>query len=214
MNLTLRLSQMYLEEGFSSGKVLDLRRVEQTHCYCSSEASTALREALAGFGPCGVHHIDSGDYHYVTLFFLEQIKEDFCLVLIDNHPDDQGCAFDGDLLSCGSWVAKARESVANMKSDVRVFGAEDVFTKVPEGLPVYLSIDLDALRAEDFRTDWDQGGMSVSILMEILNTLHGHRIIGVDICGGITLEKGGTSAELERNKRVREMVSELKFLTK
>ena len=73
---------------------------------------------------------------------------------------------------------------------------------IPEGEAVYLSIDLDVLRREDARTDWDQGGMTLDELLsavgEIARTC---RVLGVDVCGGISRAKGAVDEDLTINLR-------------
>lgn len=190
----LHLSGLFSEEGFSDGEELDLRDVEGTNCYCGSDNAKELRVRLKDVPADAVHWIDTGDYHYLTLLFLEKIKEPFSLILIDNHPDDQPSAFDEPgLLSCGSWVREARKL--------------DFFTASPSA-PVYLSIDLDYLSPDEFRTDWNQGTASVDMMLEdIRKAVSGRRIIGIDICGGITLSKGAKDSDLLMNRRLRERIS-------
>lgn len=190
----LHLSGLFSEEGFSDGEELDLRDVEGTNCYCGSDSAEELRTRLKDVPADAVHWIDTGDYHYLTLLFLEKIKEPFSLILIDNHPDDQPSAFDEPgLLSCGSWVRDARKL--------------DFFTASPSA-PVYLSIDLDYLSPDEFRTDWNQGTASVDMMLEdIRKAVSGRRIIGIDICGGITLSKGAKDSDLLMNRRLRERIS-------
>lgn len=190
----LHLSGLFSEEGFSDGEELDLRDVEGTNCYCGSDSAEELRTRLKDVPADAVHWIDTGDYHYLTLLFLEKIKEPFSLILIDNHPDDQPSAFDEPgLLSCGSWVRDARKL--------------DFFNASPSA-PVYLSIDLDYLSPDEFRTDWNQGTASVDMMLEdIRKAVSGRRIIGIDICGGITLSKGAKDSDLLMNRRLRERIS-------
>ncbi len=191
----LHLSDLFSEEGFSDGEALDLRDVEGTNCYCAPDSADELRKRLKDVPADAVHWIDTGDYHYITLLFLEKIKEPFSLILIDNHPDDQPSAFDEPgLLSCGSWVREARKL--------------DFFTASPSA-PVYLSIDLDYLSPDEFRTDWNQGTASVDMMLEdIRKAVSGRRIIGIDICGGITLSKGAKNSDLLMNRRLRERISD------
>ena len=108
------------------------------------------------------------------------------MILLDNHTDDFD---DSDCLSCGNWVtALKRETgcVVNSGSD--------------SSLPVFLSIDLDVLRPEDFRTNWDQGTMSFEELLEtIRRIISTRRVLAVDICGGKTESKGAMTCELDLN---------------
>lgn len=210
MNVAIIISTMYSDEGrggfpeylTDTGKI-DLRELEGVSCYCDDESLETIRNAVAGFEPEGIHIIDTGDYHYLSLLWMEKIAEPFCLVLIDNHPDDQEPAF-GGLLSCGSWVAEARRRLEFMKADVWNS------TTVPEGLPVYLSIDMDFLSEEYARTDWSQGESGLEELASMISELKStRRIIGADICGGITEAKGGTDGDFAVNSRTRERIIEL-----
>jgi len=55
-----------------------------------------------------IHFIDSGDYHYMTKIFTDNITTNFNLLLFDHHPDMQQPAF-GNILSCGGWVSNMLE---------------------------------------------------------------------------------------------------------
>lgn len=51
-------------------------------------------------------------------------------------------------------------------------------------LPVYISIDKDALSLNDAVTNWDQGSLTFDQMGQILGTIFSNRkILGVDICG-------------------------------
>jgi len=118
---------------------------------------------------------------------MKLLQEPFALVLLDNHPDDQRGAFGDELLSCGNWVAAARRELSQMKADVWIRRFSDLpgaCSALPEGLPLFLSIDLDILSPAVFRTDWDQGDMTYWQLEEtVLAICRGRRLAGVDICG-------------------------------
>ncbi len=247
--VALALSHLYADEGFAGrpadsfsdvrpaivgspagqrpfDTIIDLTDVEGASLYCSDEAAAALREAISAIPERAIHWIDTGDYHYLSLFWLEKVREPFTLVLFDNHPDDQPTAFDPDALSCGSWVAAARSSLPLMKGDVWVRRAKDVSalllpnpgsSAVPVAssstdraltgsatLPLYLSIDLDVISPDEFSTDWDQGDMTFDELCSAVAALASrHRIIGIDVCGGITESKGATGVQLARNASLR-----------
>lgn len=198
MNLTIQMSGLYIQEDFQDGNVLDLRNLSGTCCYCDPSSERFIRDALEKFPIDGIHWIDTGDFHYLTYFFLSRINEPFALRLIDNHPDDQEGAFGSETLSCGSWVRNAREL--------------ENWREMEPGLPVYLSIDLDALAPEYFRTDWNQGKMTPEELKEnICAVAASHRIIGIDVCGGLTEEKGATSEDIALNVSFRKKF--LEFLS-
>lgn len=206
MTTILHLSALYAEEGWhpAGARSLDFTSLEGTACYCSPEAEAALREGLRPVGHSGLCWIDTGDYHYLSKLRMESVGEPFALVLLDNHPDDQPGAFGDALLSCGSWVKNALEGLGMLK--------KSFWNTLPGycGLPVFLSIDLDVLSREYARTDWDQGSMTLPRLLDIISAIRTeHRILGVDICGGITAAKGATAEDLLVNTRTRAVLEEL-----
>lgn len=204
MNTFINISGLFKEESWilPGARILDLEHIQGSCCYCDPEAEEAIREALQPFPAGGVHWIDSGDYHYLSKLWMEKISEPFALSLFDNHPDDQLTAF-GSILSCGSWVRSAREGLPFMKADY--LNTADI----PGCLPLYLSIDLDYLSRDYARTDWDQGTASLDELLQKLSVLcSGHRIIAVDICGGITQAKGARAEDYRINVRTRSALAE------
>ena len=54
---------------------------------------------------------------------------------------------------------------------------------IPDDLPLYISIDKDALSTDFAITDWDQGEMTLDGLGAILTVARRHRLLGADICG-------------------------------
>lgn len=209
----------------------DFSILEGTNCYCSEESAAQIRQAISGLPLSAVHMIGTGDYHYITLFWLERIREPFSLVLFDNHPDDQPSAFSPDTLSCGSWVAEARKlpncigtywlsgaACETAGKNLRYAHPSQADAWAPPvhettgghgfsrlslrkpGKPVYVSIDLDVLSRDYARTDWDQGSMTLEELSgAILELKKSSQIIGVDICGGLTIQKGASSDDLAIN---------------
>ena len=208
MTTIMQLSALYAEEcWFPKGaRVIDLQSLEGTNCYCSPAAAQAIRKSIEGLGPGGLHWIDTGDYHYISLFWMEQIREPFCLALFDNHPDDQDGAFDSGTLSCGNWVKTARESLRSLESSFQNV------SDIPGNLPVYLSIDLDVLSQQYARTDWSQGEVALPLLLSDIGRIAaGHRILGADVCGGLTAGKGASSEDYRINTGTRDILQE--FLT-
>ena len=186
---------------------VDFSAFEGTNCYCSAESAGLIRHILAGMPLRAFHCIGTGDYHYVSLFWLERVSEPFLLVLFDHHPDDQPAAFGADLLSCGGWVADARR-LPMLRSDVWIRDAADfpALRTLPD-LPLYLSVDLDVLSEDYARTDWDQGRMTLDELSGALRELTAsRRILGVDLCGGHTLGKGASPEDLALNASAGEAV--------
>ena len=86
---------------------LDLTDIPGTNGYLDSEAQRGIRQRLDGIGPDGIHFLDSGNYHYATLFWLEKIQEPYELLVFDHHTDMQAPAWGDDLISCGSWIRHA-----------------------------------------------------------------------------------------------------------
>lgn len=203
MNCIFYLSDVYPDEHFP-GDFQDFRDLEGTRFYCAPEAEKRLSQSIHALGPDGIHHIDLGDYHYLSLLWMREIREPFSLVLFDHHPDDQPGALDQGMLSCGNWVKFARETLPELRELVW-YGGPD--SREPcAGLPVYVSVDLDVLDRNEFVTDWDQGSMSAAQLLARLERIRrSHRIIGIDVCGGLTRAQGAGDAELEKNARLRSL---------
>ena len=205
MNTIINLSGVYDDEGRvpEAAHTLDLRALDGCCCYCAPAAAGTIRQAMDKASAAGIHWIDTGDYHYITKFWLEKLREPFLLALFDNHPDDEADTLDSGLLSCGNWVAAARDELELMKGDFR----NEI--SLPGSLPVYLSIDLDVLSPEWARTDWSQGTMSLPELLDAIGRIAaGHRILGVDICGGLTVAKGARPADLAVNGHTRQLLSD------
>ena len=180
----------------------DFSRIEETNCYCSPESAALIRAAIAELPLHAVHLLGTGDYHYLSLFWAERVEVPFSLVLFDNHPDDQPGAFGDGLLSCGSWVADARQLPECKEVVWNGIGASSK--------DVWLSIDLDVLSSEYAHTDWSQGDMTLPDLLSALRQLgSAHNILGVDICGGISPSKGGTREDLELNDSTVQSILEL-----
>lgn len=186
-------SDIYRQEDFLDGTVLDFTSLEETRCYCSQASADIIRAALEPYGPGGIHWLDSGDYHYVSLFIQEMIREPYSLVLFDNHSDDQAGAFGDNLLSCGSWVTEAHR-LPNWRQSAEA---------------VYISIDKDVLSREYARTDWDQGDMTLDQLFASIKDISlRHRIIGVDVCGELSLLKGACSEDVSINSKTNRLIQE------
>lgn len=241
-NIILDLSGACSEEGLDrllpDAEKLDLTSIEGTNCYCDEAAAAAIRSAITELPAAALHWNDTGDYHYLSRFWLEKASSDnggepFALVLFDHHPDMQEPAF-GRVLSCGGWARDAFGSVPGLSQvllvginpdleieildlvfdgvlavttdDLRHTGdvlSQDVlemFSLLEPGIPVYISVDKDVLTKDFARTDWDQGCMTLAQLeAAVLRAAAGHRLLGADICGGLTRAKGATDADLSLN---------------
>ena len=213
----INLSGIY--DGFPSE--LNCKDINGTNCYCDDYAKERLRKRLQDVSLERVHFIDSGNYHYLSYFFLERIQEDFALVLLDHHPDYQPPSF-GDILSCGGWVKNAFEEFEHLKKVYMVDVDEDLFyqlkdvppeicllkkdelEKISADLPIYISLDKDVLSENEAATDWDQGDMKISELLDIMSVLQEHRLLGVDVCG--EKKEAPTDSEIETNRKINETI--------
>lgn len=227
-----------LEKALPGAETVDLSAIEGTNCYCDEAAAAAIRSAVAELPAAALHWDDTGDYHYLTRFWLEKAAEEnggepFALVLFDHHPDMQEPAF-GRVLSCGGWARDAFQGIPGLtqvlmaginpdleleildlvfdgilavtSEDLRHTGdslsqdVREMFSLLEPRIPVYVSIDLDVLTTEYARTDWDQGCMTLMQLESaVLLATRGHRLLGADICGGLTRAKGASDADFELN---------------
>ena len=198
------------ESGTGSIKRISMRDVPGKDMYCDLEAYREIGLRLKGEDsvPFGIHFIDTGNYHYLTRIITSYINEKYELVLIDHHTDMQEPAFDG-ILSCGSWALEALEEDANL-ARLSVYGPPSVSIEAGRDIevslygkkvlgkayekstcsidtPLYLSVDKDILSTNECVTNWDQGDMSLSELEDLIKKVVGtRRIIGADICGGLS----------------------------
>lgn len=235
----MAFTHVYEEEALPLGaqtQLIDCRDLQGTDCYCDQEAACAIRERIAPFPPEGIHWIDSGDYHYVSKFWIDKIQQPFDLVLFDHHPDMQPPLFD-QLLSCGSWVLDALQTntflqkvcivgaAENLRSETQpyknrilFFGEQEAaqkdywrtFAQLHFQEPVYISVDKDVLAPDFARTNWDQGSLSLAQLEELLyEMLLQDEVIGIDICGELPEELGGTPADEQLNRRTNRILQRL-----
>ena len=109
----------------------DASEISGTNCYCDEEAGTRLRHLLKDCREDRIHFIDSGNYHYLTKFFLEEIRSPFQLVVFDNHTDMQQPAF-GEILSCGGWIDSAIRELPLLKRVILAGPDEKAFMEAEE----------------------------------------------------------------------------------
>lgn len=238
--VVMDFSHIYEEEQFFSYENthwIDCTDIEGTGCYCSEDAKDEIRERIKELPVEGIHFIDSGNYHYVTEFWLEKIDSPFCLFVFDHHSDMEKPLF-GDILSCGSWIldvlthnemvqkvilmgiSKEQETAIDQKYqdklicvDMQEIKTEQFWKKlkqVHEEYPIYLSIDKDVLSTNVVHTNWNQGNMQSWELKKILHILLSRcQVIGTDICGecAFALDK---LCDIENNSRFNESL--MKFL--
>jgi arginase family enzyme len=188
---------------------LDCTHFSGTDGYCDSEGAQSIRSLIAPLSASGVHFIDSGNYHYVSRFWLEKIHQPFSLALFDHHTDMQPPLFEG-LLSCGGWVKDLIDSHPWLQHVVLLGIPEEKQDSIPAAYrekvkvvtdtqlhhhtrlniplklaePLYLSIDKDVMDSQSAQTNWDQGILTWTDLRRVLQLIMQHeRVIGVDVCG-------------------------------
>ena len=170
-NIVINMSGALLDEGLPSvlegSRTVDLSALEGTNCYCDADAQGSIRTALEDV-PCrAVHWIDTGDYHYLTRFFLDKAASQsgpFALVLLDHHPDMQEAAFEG-VLSCGGWARDAFTQTESL-TQVLLLGIN------PDLELEILDLVFDGVLAatsEDFRHTGDSVGQDVTEMLSLLD---------------------------------------------
>lgn len=215
--IIMDFSGIYREESFFENREevcwLDCRDISGVNGYCSDDAQEEIRKRIQEYSYEGIHFLDSGNYHYLSKFWLEKIQKPFSLVVFDHHTDMQESAFFG-MLSCGSWIKEVLENNRYLKavciigppqeaveqceptlaSKVVFFTQEELnqgkkekwkaFLERHQELPMYVSIDKDVLCQEDARTNWDQGNMKLEELELMVEEMRNTGIVlGADICG-------------------------------
>lgn len=204
----------------------DLYVIECARRYCSPETERKLRELIAG-RYSGIHRFGSGDFHYMTRLFCDNIPEPFDLLLFDHHPDMQSPAFEG-VMSCGGWVRDLLETNPRLNHVtivgialellVETEGFPGRVTVFPEGatvtppapseLPLYVSVDKDVFCSCVARTNWDQGSLDLPTFARIAEMFTaGRRILGVDICGELPLSEGGTAEDAAASRNADENIA-------
>lgn len=184
----------------------DWTSLEGTHCYCDPAARDQILASLPERLP-RLRWIDSGDFHYMSLLLASRETEPFHLVLLDHHPDNQEPAF-GGVLSCGSWVRDLQQENGLLRSVLSI-GPEGCPEDIPAGWleerrgeRVYVSLDKDIMDRPWARTDWTQGTHTLEQVKAILaQVLEGPvTVTAVDVCGGLTPEKGAGPEDLRVNR--------------
>ena len=116
MNKKLPIYKIKLSSGCDYAEeqnIIDISDIQGTNCYLDDEARLEIKRKVRDIPTEAIHFIDSGNYHYMSLLFLERIKEPFDLIVFDNHTDYQESAF-GGLTSCGGWIREANDIFSNL----------------------------------------------------------------------------------------------------
>lgn len=85
--------------------------------------------------------VDSGNYHYVTRIFTDQIHSPFSLIVFDHHTDMQQPLMEG-MMSCGDWAGMVLDQNPTLQQFILIGPAEDdirqIRTKHPDKLITFL----------------------------------------------------------------------------
>lgn len=214
------MSHLNLDDAWPTGAAglptIDARRWGPRLRFCApadviEEFHREVREDLGDFVLYG-----SGDFHHLTALWLRQVAEPVTVISFDHHPDwdrrPPGWC-------CGAWVNRALELPQIQKVSVwgcgsigwqgRLFGNRRAvrdgrlalesgdlrgsFSRFAASLAtesVYITIDLDCLRAEEAATNWTNGRLNVDDLVWALQLLRrSTRIVGGDLCGAYSPER-------------------------
>lgn len=126
MNKKLPIYKIKLSSGCDYAEeqnIIDISDIQGTNCYLDDEARLEIKRKVRDIPTEAIHFIDSGNYHYMSLLFLERIKEPFDLIVFDNHTDYQESAF-GGLTSCGGWIREANDTFLNLNK-IYMIGTDD-----------------------------------------------------------------------------------------
>ena len=72
--IIMKMTDAYEYQSFLNEKeniiTIDCRNISGTRCYLDDEAKVKIRNLISAYSPSGIHFIDSGNYHYLTLLWL------------------------------------------------------------------------------------------------------------------------------------------------
>ena len=86
--ILLNFTGIYDYESFASSHNImhvDCRDINGVDCYCDEQARKELHRRLSAFPAKALHFIDSGDFHYLTEYWVSRLDEPFSLVVFDHH---------------------------------------------------------------------------------------------------------------------------------
>lgn len=90
--ILLNFADEYDYEPFASSRSIthvDCRDIKGVDCYCNEQGREAFHRRLAPYPAKALHFIDSGDFHYLTEYWVSKLREPFSLIVFDHHPDMQ-----------------------------------------------------------------------------------------------------------------------------
>ena len=221
--ILLNFSDVYDYESFASSQEIvhvDCRELNGVDCYCDEDGRKELRQLLAPYPAKALHFIDSGDYHYLTEYWVSKLQEPFSLIVLDHHPDMQQPQWKG-VVSCGGWVTDVLEKNTFVRNIIIVGASDELISQVPAHLRkkvmFYSQAEIDhhqawPSRKQDAITDWSNGDMTLMQLQAVLRIIYAHeKVIGVDITGecSATLDYLSEVKDASVNNRANEEVMQM-----
>lgn len=208
INQSFRMNE---EQAVVLPRNLVQEKVNGVNGYCSDGAGRQLEKICKKIEFPSIVLEGTGNYHYITYFLLEQIQEDFTLVLFDFHSDMLLHGLGYQQLSCGNWLNKALMENDRLKQVVFV-GLGDAYKPCVDHVkekslfiytkdsmkretwkeeisdlikyPVYISIDKDVFDPSVAYTNWDQGTLQKGEAVSLIHQLkENHKLIAGDLCG-------------------------------
>lgn len=208
----INLDDSYRQQDFYRKfdyRLIDLADWRGVNYLCDYGKLNRLERRLGGLGPASLKYYGSGNFHYLSLIFLKEIREDFSLVLFDQHVEMLALNY-GGMVSCGSWLLDLLRANDHLKQvyllgvdrdyarlvprayldsgRVRIITGQDLGVQGRVDLSgargrIYISIDKDVFSREEARTNWDQGSLTLRGFKEVLGQLEGSCLLGADLCG-------------------------------
>lgn len=203
-NLVVNFSNTYskeIAESLGDTDWVDCSDISGTNMYCTDDAANEIKRRLEGYSPNGVHFIDSGNYHYMTEFFVEKLEGKFSLVLFDYHNDMQ-VPMIHSFTSCGDWAREVLENNDNLEQliligpsqkniddiegiskekfdklvcvslrDLEEKVAEEKLELIKNDVPLYVSIDKDVLSKHYAKTNTTINAIINGIALFIISSI-------------------------------------------
>lgn len=134
--IVLDFSGVYDFETFASSRNIirvDCKDLKGVDCYCDEEGREKLHRRLAPYPSKAIHFLDSGDFHYLTEYWVSRLQEPFSLIVFDHHPDMQQPQWEG-LVSCGGWVTDVLKSNPFVRHIILVGVSDELMSQIPAAL--------------------------------------------------------------------------------
>ena len=83
-NFILDFTHIYIDENIEQTENIvriDCSDILETDLYCTKKGEAEIQKRIENFSINGVHFIDSGNFHYVSEFWIRKINYDFILIV-------------------------------------------------------------------------------------------------------------------------------------